>query len=269
MNLLGKSRAVGAMALVATGAQARIAGVKLTGFENDPRGSELFLSVYNPDAQISYAMDLGIRHADFLDNPQAMNHSINTDAFSQFMAATSPGDRVIYNIASAHNSFVDFDSVNYLGILMTSKNEIAVGPFGGFSESSTTLDQHIDQLNARSGELTGTNQQVGDKAVNLDSYSAPGQSGYFPTTWGSNIGNSFSGNLSSSAGESTGFWWWGFDMDPNTFELTEKAVYLGDWNFSIENGSASLNFAPVPVPAAVWFFGTGLMGLIAAKRRKA
>ncbi len=30
----------------------------------------------------------------------------------------------------------------------------------------------------------------------------------------------------------------------------------------------NLNFSPVPIPAAVWLFGTGLIGLISAARRK-
>jgi hypothetical protein len=37
----------------------------------------------------------------------------------------------------------------------------------------------------------------------------------------------------------------------------------GGFNFNF-----NANFAPVPVPAAVWLFGSGLMGLVAAARRR-
>jgi hypothetical protein len=42
-----------------------------------------------------------------------------------------------------------------------------------------------------------------------------------------------------------------------------------DWTFSGGTSSYSMTITAVPVPAAVWLFGSGLVGLIAVARRKA
>lgn len=268
MNLLGKSLAVGAMALAATGVQARIASPALSGFESDPLGSELFLNVYNSAGQISYALDLGIRTVNF-DPTQSYNFNISSDAFSSFMAGTSAGQTVVFSVVGANTYFADIPDLDNMGLFLTSKSEPMPLDFNGFANSSSKIAQYIDQLNARSGQLTGTNQQVGNKANNLDSFSTPGQAAYYPVDWGSNLGDSFSGNVSVIAGESADFWWLGLPWDDEQGDMIPTAKLLGSWSFNIAGNTATLQFAPVPIPAAVWLFGTGLMGLLAAKRRKA
>ncbi|UCB54105.1 MAG: VPLPA-CTERM sorting domain-containing protein [Thiotrichales bacterium] len=51
----------------------------------------------------------------------------------------------------------------------------------------------------------------------------------------------------------------GFDLTPTTWTLSANAT----------GGSYSMTVNAVPVPAAVWLFGSGLIGLIAVARRKA
>jgi hypothetical protein len=267
MNILGKSLAVGAMALVATGAQARVASPALSGFESDPLGSELFLSVYNAEGQISYALDLGIRTKEF-DPTKPLSFNISSSAFSSFMAGTSAGQNLVYSVVGANTLFNDLPDLDYLGLFVTSKGEPVAQDFNGFTNSSSKVAQYIDQLNSRSGQLTGTNQQTGNKSVNLDSFSTPGTPAYYPVNWGSNLGNSFGSSVAVSAGEAAEFWWLGLPWDDDQGDLMPTATLLGSWNFNIAGNAASLEFAPVPVPAAVWLFGTGLMGLLAAKRRK-
>lgn len=42
------------------------------------------------------------------------------------------------------------------------------------------------------------------------------------------------------------------------------------WTFSAQNASSySMSITAVPVPAALWLFGSGLIGLVAVSRRKA
>jgi hypothetical protein len=50
---------------------------------------------------------------------------------------------------------------------------------------------------------------------------------------------------------------------------TEGAADSGIYAITFTNGvSISTNVSPVPVPAALWLFGTGLLGLVAVARRK-
>ncbi|MBS3953726.1 MAG: VPLPA-CTERM sorting domain-containing protein [Methylomicrobium sp.] len=268
MNILGKSLAVGAMALAATGAQARVASPALSGFESDPLGSELFLSVYNAEGQISYALDLGIRTKEF-DPTKPLSFNISSNAFLSFMAGTSAGQSVVYSVVGANTFFSDLPDLDYVGLFVTSKGQPVLPDFNGLNTSSTLVAEYINQLNSRSGQLTGTNQQTGSKAVNLDSFSTPGTPAYYPVNWGSNLGNTFGSSVAVSAGEAAEFWWLSQPFDESLGDHVPTATLLGSWNFNIAGNSASLEFAPVPVPAAVWLFGTGLMGLLAAKRRKA
>ena len=51
------------------------------------------------------------------------------------------------------------------------------------------------------------------------------------------------------------------------FSPDTTVTELGLWNLS---GEGTLSYSPVPVPAAVWLFGSGLLGLVGvARRRKA
>ena len=62
----------------------------------------------------------------------------------------------------------------------------------------------------------------------------------------------------------TNGWYFGFD-DGN--QLTAgKAFAYGAW--AVQSGNAGAALAPVPVPAAVWLFGSGLLGLIGVARRR-
>jgi len=43
---------------------------------------------------------------------------------------------------------------------------------------------------------------------------------------------------------------------------------MGDWNLSSDGTLTYGDVSAVPVPAAVWLFGSGLVGLVGIARRK-
>ena len=56
-----------------------------------------------------------------------------------------------------------------------------------------------------------------------------------------------------------------------TFTAPEAgSLYLGinEWFAENNSGAFQVTIEPVPVPAAVWLFGSGLIGLIGIARRK-
>jgi|GEM_PF-2567830 len=271
MNLLGKSLAVGAMALAATGAQATIKG----GVNN--QSTEMFFNLWNPVAEVSYALDLGVVHNDFfqydrntgVSTTQAMSWTIDAStstAFAQFLSATQPGTDLFYNIASSNASTTgaNFAAFENWGVLRTS-NDANISKV-----TPTEVSAMVSNINFRIIDLnTKLNVSGGDTANNFDSFSVAQDASYFVNNWGDSMNNStkFSSIGQEGEGNTLGFYW----MNRELAQVNTTGIeYLGDWSFVIDYSAktASLNFAPVPLPAAVWLFGTGLIGLLGAGRRK-
>lgn len=61
---------------------------------------------------------------------------------------------------------------------------------------------------------------------------------------------------------------WVTDMGSGTTYATNKMIHEG-FAWAVQTGDIGPNsVSPVPVPAAIWLFGSGLMGLIGFSRRK-
>jgi len=58
----------------------------------------------------------------------------------------------------------------------------------------------------------------------------------------------------------------GFDSTPATWTLTAQSVDFGGG--VVTPTTYSMTVAAVPVPAAVWLFGSGILGLVAVARRR-
>ena len=64
-----------------------------------------------------------------------------------------------------------------------------------------------------------------------------------------------------------------FDTNANAWVGDSSAVFYGNGNaveltFNTSGQVYVVDVVPVPVPAAVWLFGTGLLGLVGVARRK-
>lgn len=265
MNIVGKSFAVAAMALAATGAQATIkAGVTTA-------PTELFFNLWNSAAEVSYALDLGIIHNDFLDTKtQAKSWTIDagtSSAFATFLNATQPDQSLVYNIASSNGFLGSLEAIDHYGILRTSNDPNIA------KVTTTAINNTAGKINNRAVNLNGQlGVSGGDINNNFDSFSGKADAGYFENVWGDNMANSTAFGTIGSEGEGNtlGFYWQNREFAAKGLTGIE---YLGNWSFVIDFDSktAALDFAPltaVPVPAAVWLFGTGLLGLLTAKRRK-
>jgi hypothetical protein len=102
-------------------------------------------------------------------------------------------------------------------------------------------------------------------ANNLSAFRAKGEQGYTAV-----YGNDFQTALPFAAMGSLGELYFVKErVNFDDFVTGELDVLPGKWNFNIANGAGSLEYKPVPVPAAVWMFGTGLLGLLGLNRRKA
>jgi hypothetical protein len=80
-------------------------------------------------------------------------------------------------------------------------------------------------------------------------------------------GNSFTSDDSNSIIMSIARLPDGFDSDFNAADFGSACITPGSANIG-GTGDCSVSVSPVPVPAAVWLFGSGLVGLIGISRRK-
>jgi len=70
-------------------------------------------------------------------------------------------------------------------------------------------------------------------------------------------------------------WGAGYFGDTNSTLISSPDTYLivfdGQDGFErpISGNTLAVDLAPIPVPAAVWLFGSGLLGLVAVMRRRA
>ena len=62
--------------------------------------------------------------------------------------------------------------------------------------------------------------------------------------------------------------WMGAYNSTSAVYYTDGSHWTSDYGSSVQTGSFLVQTSPVPVPAAVWLFGFGLIGLIGVARRK-
>lgn len=77
--------------------------------------------------------------------------------------------------------------------------------------------------------------------------------------WGS---SPFGFNAEGDIGSTVEFYFLGLENTNNS--ISRDPVFLGEWTL---DNAGTLSFQPVPVPAAVWMFGSALLGMAGAKRR--
>ncbi len=80
-------------------------------------------------------------------------------------------------------------------------------------------------------------------------------------------GNSFAGADSGSITMSIARLPNGIDTNVNANDFSSACITPGSANIS-GSGNCSVSVSPVPIPAALWLFGSGLLGLAGVGRRK-
>lgn len=264
MKLLKKSFAVAAMALaVSTAAEARFQTIG----DATADGSELAFNLVDYTAQTSYTLDLGFTIGQFMANPnQTLNFTINDNDFASFVTAYTAGNNVAWGVAGGHGVLQAETDLPIFGFYTTS-----------VSAAPTVFDANTTDISNTQGKWDGMINNlnpIGLNSANTSHFRTVGQFGYT-----ADYGNDFQGALPFVAqgqlGAALSFVHERINTTDGLFDTGELAVLPGTWNFSFIGNVGTLKYAAasvpsqVPLPAAVWMFGAGLMALLGFNRRKA
>jgi len=270
-----------AKALVAAVALASLSGVAeakwLAGVQEDgfTGGGEILLLAWDENRSVSVIQDLGGSYVEFWDNLDSTSYSFNETLdplFGSTFAESAVGD-VRYSLVSLNTGLNTVDEFNeparFSNGLMVTTNAAAPGLdriSGGEwnvainkiqGNTTTKLGDNASTFadnNAYFGDAT-TTPYAGDKQV-----------------WGRNILTSSAFDTSATSEESLYFWAFTKGMeaaDANVGLLPAQDLKAaGQWTLDLSGNSITYASAAVPLPAAVWLFASGLLGLGAVSRRK-
>lgn len=263
-----KALAVGVMLAVAGSANAAI---NPGYFGTD---GELFLTVFSPSLQASYNLDLGVAAGAFNAANSFAGVNLAADAdFATFLGQTD----MRYTVTAASYD-VDDNDPNYvnMGLYTTSQNNGAhlTTIMPGYADLELVMGRVGDMAGNINANAAGTGQPDAGGAlfnINNSSVATVGNIGYYNTpTWNDTMGGS-GFTTSANVGSSVDFYHVAYDLQA-AYDLgvdQNLAFLLGSWSLG-QNGMLTYTAVnAVPVPAAAWLFGSGLLGLVGVARRKA
>ncbi|MDX8129432.1 hypothetical protein QLH52_19180 [Methylomonas sp. OY6] len=259
MKLSKKLLAVAVLAAAASGAaEARIQAIG----DATADGSEFLFNLVNYTAQNSYTLDLGITVEQFLANPsQPLSFTLSDNNFQSFAAAYTAGNNVAWGVSGGHGVLNELTDLAKFGFYTTS-----VVP------SPSSIDANAPDISNTMGkwnDLVSYIQTQDANSNNLSTFKTVGQQGY-TAVYGNDFQTALPFTAQGQLGTALSFVRERANADD--FDTGELVTFPGVWNFAINGNVGSLTYtaapAAVPLPAAVWMFGAGLMGVLRATRRK-
>jgi hypothetical protein len=273
MNRLVKVAIAGVLSLGASGAFAATLGA--------PWGnsSDLVLVVENASTHVAYALDTGVSLDSLLPTGSLVTNATLDTSLAGINKAISA--------SAALQTFLGANPA--AGDLWTLEGGQYNGGGSAAASNGNTKAAGAAKAVFTSANGTATNANVTTKTLTnlisfengLNSDVTQSTGGLFPLT---SAGETSSGSVGTGAEARYGFWsstdfaalgssalqLFGFSGNGNTGKLQSyilgTATLDANGNLNIVGNAVT---SPVPLPAAVWLFGSGLLGLFGVSRRRA
>lgn len=227
---------------------------------------ETFMAAYDWTTGKTFNYDTGVRYSEWLANKGTdynLSFDFSNDANWGSFITGAAVDKIKWVVAVGNSEL--------LGAAVTAKQPLFNDVNFNFVVPGSLEARAID-MNAKMGPI---NPAVNTSSLVSD-YNDPGFSGQYTTAstlWGA---WSSSQEVEGGYGETVAFRLGEFFMDAsdeNNIILRNDETLLGHWTLdgnrlSFKSYMKPSDPAPVPLPAAVWMFGAGLMGLLRTTRRK-
>ncbi|UOA10533.1 VPLPA-CTERM sorting domain-containing protein [Methylobacter sp. S3L5C] len=220
--------------------------------------SELFMSVYDSSSKNTYSLNTGLTIDAFIaaasNSTYAYTHDLSLDAVwtSGFKGAAG------FNAATTSYALIVGSNVNP-DVLLTSS---AVGGL----VLTDTIDALVSNFQIQAGEVNASGFDI-SKVVNDGSIANTGQFKDFDNAFGLQTGAKAAGAYGSALA-----FFHATNVPNAAGDELESHVeqFAGSWTLAGNtlSFSAPAPISAVPLPAAVWFFGAGLMGMLRLNRRK-
>lgn len=232
----------------------------------------LFFSAFNgnPDAPSSIVINLGVTADDFLANPN-QSYTLNaTDAalLSNWLNSLSPANLATteWGVYASSAAAPSAQGTPDYFILTTGVSGIAGDPFNDQFNWNNSYLEAVIATNIPSHLSLRANPNL----ASSNTYAPNNTDGLFFTEANGGPGIDSRSGLNEAATFYSLFPDQGEDFGPDA--AGDYLAFLS-WSLSFEGGMASLNYGDgtpeIPVPAAVWLFASGLLGMAGVSRRKA
>lgn len=236
---------------------------------------ELFLSVWDKDAQTSYHYDIGITREEFINTYESggsLTVDLSGDAnLDPFLSAAVGGNEVLFAVAALQSDYEieapAANGSNQQGFLTTTNADISIVSQGDYSSLDTTLQKHKETPKANNVLLLGHPATAADFVVDGQSVVATtdntfayyGHQGHA----GDNLGSSRNYTPLGAVGDESLAFFNHYLADD--FVSVETFQFAQVWTLSTDG---ILRFAPIPIPPAVLLLISGLLGLVGVARRR-